>query len=86
MLGKSYHFLMGPETDPDAQRLIEGSLSADLFDGHPEVRCYRKDGSSFWAIVFIGPVLDADDNIVQHFVSFLDLTARRREAEHLRCC
>lgn len=84
VLGQSYHFLMGPETDPDAQAQIEGSFTAGLFDGHPEVRYYRKDGSSFWAIVFIGPVLDAAGTVTQHFVSLLDVTVRRQEERRLR--
>jgi two-component sensor histidine kinase len=56
-----------------------------LFDGLPdEVHYYRKDGKSFWAMVFIGPVLDADGRVTQHFVSFLDVTVRRQEEHRLR--
>jgi PAS domain S-box-containing protein len=85
VLGQSYHFLMGPETDLDAQAQIEASFRGGLFDGHPdEVRYYRKDGRSFWAVVFIGPVLDAAGKVTQHFVSFLDVTARRKEEWRLR--
>jgi len=85
VLGKSYHFLMGPETDPASQAQIEDSFRAGLFDGHPdEVRYYRKDGRSFWAIVFIGPVLDVAGDVTQHFVSFLDVTVRRQEERRLR--
>jgi PAS domain S-box-containing protein len=85
VLGQSYHFLMGPETDPDAQAQIEKSLRAGLFDGRPDgVRYYRKDGRSFWAVVFIGPVLDPSGNVTQHFVSFLDVTERKQEERRLR--
>jgi len=83
VLGQSYHFLMGPATDPDAQAQIEDTLSAGSFESHPEVRYYRKDGSSFWAIVFIGPVLDAAGKVTQHFVSFLDVTVQRQEERRL---
>ena len=69
---------------PDAQRLIEGSLSASLFDGHPGIRCYRKDGESFWAIVFIGPVLNADGHVMQHFVSFIRRHSPPAGGRHLR--
>ncbi len=51
--------MMGPETDPDARAQIDASFSAGFYDGHPEVRYYHKDGSSFWAIIFQGPALDA---------------------------
>ena len=84
VLGQSYHFLIGPETDPDARPQIAASFGAGLFDGLPEIRYYRKNGSSFWAVVFVGPVLAVDGTITQHFVSFLDVTARRHEERRLR--
>lgn len=84
VLGKNYHFLMGAETDPDARAQIEAAFRNGLYEGYPEVRYYHKDGSSFWATVFIGPVLNANGDITQHFVSFIDVTARRKEERHLR--
>ncbi len=84
VLGKGYHFLMGAETDPGAQAQIEAAFRSRLYGGYPEVRYYRKDHSSFWAVVFIGPVLDADGDIVQHFISFVDITDRRNEERRLR--
>ena len=76
--------MMGPETDPDAREQIDASFSAGFYDGHAEVRYYHKDGSSFWAIIFQGPALDAGGNVTHHFVSFIDVTGRRREERHLR--
>ena len=84
VLGKDCYFMMGPETDPDARAQIDASFSAGFYDGHPEVRYYHKDGSSFWAIIFQGPALDAGGNVTHHFVSFIDVTGRRREERHLR--
>ena len=66
------------------RRRISRLRSRRLFNGYPEVRYYRKDGRSFWAIVFIGPVLDPNGRITQHFVSFLDVTVRRREERRVR--
>ncbi len=70
VLGQDCYFLMGPETDPNARSQIEASFSGGFYDGHAEIRYYRKDGSSFWAIVFNGPVLDARGDVTHHFISF----------------
>ncbi len=84
VLGQSYHFLMGAETGPDARAQIEAAFRSRLYGGYPEVRYYRKDHSSFWAVVFIGPVLDANGDVAQHFISFVDVTDRRKEERRLR--
>jgi len=84
VLGQSYHFLMGSETDPDAREQIEAAFRSRMYGGYPEVRYYRKDHSSFWAVVFIGPVLDANGDVAQHFISFVDVTDRRKEERRLR--
>ena len=84
VLGQNYHFLMGTETNPDARAQIEAAFHSRSYGGYPEVRYYRKDHSSFWAVVFIGPVLDANGDIAQHFISFVDVTDRRKEESRLR--
>lgn len=43
-------------------------------DHGSEIRYRRKDGSMFWAAIFISPVLD-ESGVVQHFASFVDLTS-----------
>ncbi len=84
VLGQDCYFLMGPETDPGAQAQIEASFTGGFYDGHAEIRYYRKNRSTFWAVIFNGPVLDARGNVSHHFVSFLDVTGRREEERHLR--
>lgn len=81
IIGKDYHFMMGEDTDPDAISQIEKSfLESDLAKApYPEVQYYRKDGSQFWAIIFIGPVYD-EGVVINHFASFIDIT-RARNAE-----
>jgi two-component sensor histidine kinase len=44
-----------------------------------EVSYCRKDGSQFWAALFISPVRDEGGNIVQYFASFVDLTKHKDE-------
>jgi PAS domain S-box-containing protein len=83
LLGKPLDFLMADPAD-----LMAGAQSEATLPDGPEdtldVRCRRKDGGVFWAGVFIGPVRDARDEIVQHFVSITDLTRHKTEQEHLR--
>src|SRR5579863_1093667 len=65
VLGKSFNFLVANGSDAEALTRInaefEGSSSGT------EVLCRRKDGSEFWAAVFISPVRDAGGDIVQYF-------------------
>ena len=84
VLGQSYQFLMGAKTDPTELAQIEASFKGVFHHSYPEIRYCRKDGSTFWAIMFIGPVLDKNGVVVQHFVSFLDITVRRQEEDRLR--
>jgi len=53
------------------------------FEGNPksgtEIRYRRKDGSAFWAALFISPVRDEAGNIVQYFASYIDLTRHKEE-------
>jgi len=83
VLGRSYHFMMGPGTDPAAPAQIDAAFH-DSYDAYPEVRYYRKDGSEFWAVIFISPVFDENHTVVQHFASFLDITRRKRDEERHR--
>jgi putative addiction module CopG family antidote len=80
VLGRSYHFMMGLGTDPAAPAQIDAALH-DSYDAYPEVRYYRKDGSEFWAAIFISPIFDENHTVVQHFASFLDITRRKRDED-----
>ena len=44
-----------------------------------EVLCRRKDGSEFWAAVFLSPVRDAGADIVQYFASLIDQTKHKED-------
>ncbi|MBC9032146.1 PAS domain-containing protein [Sphingomonas sp. JC676] len=44
----------------------------------------RKDGSAFWASTFVSPVCDEGGEVVQHFVSLVDLTRHREERAHAK--
>ena len=73
VLGKSFNFLMANGSDAEALTRIKAEFEGSSSTG-TEVLCRRKDGSEFWAAVFISPVRDAGGDIVQYFASLVDLT------------
>jgi PAS domain S-box-containing protein len=83
VLGHSFNFLMAQGTDPRALALVEAAF--EVSDDHSsEIRYRRKDGSEFWAALFISPVRDESGDIVQHFGSFIDLTRHKEEQAQSR--
>jgi PAS domain S-box-containing protein len=78
VLGHSFNFLMARGADPKALAQVEAAfVSGD--DVGSEIRYRRKDGSVFWAALFISPVRDESGEVVQHFASFVDLTRHKQE-------
>jgi PAS domain S-box-containing protein len=81
ILGQSFSSLLAARTDADmaaqVSAVFEGSPDTD-----PEVHCRRKDGSDLWASVFVSPVRDKNGELLQHFVSFVDLTKHKRAQAH----
>lgn len=81
VLGQNFNFFMAQIADAEALALIhlefEGHSATDV-----EVRYRRKDGSEFWAAVLISPVKDEDGDVIQHFASFMDLTAYKEQQAH----
>jgi len=83
VLGESFNFLMAHAADAEALAKIEAEFQGKS-DGGSEIRYRRKDGSEFWAALFISPVRSEDGDIVQYFASFIDLTALKQEQAHSR--
>jgi PAS domain S-box-containing protein len=83
LLGHGFNFLLAQNADPKVLALVEAAF--DSRDDHsPEVRCRRKDGSEFWAALFISPVRDESRHVVQHFASLIDLTRHKEEQAQSR--
>ena len=78
VLGQRFNFMMA-RSDPKTLAQIEAEFEDGSSNSDPEIRCRRKDGSEFWASVFINPVRDESDVVVQHFVSVVDLTKYKGE-------
>ena len=83
VLGQGFNFLLAQGADEEALAKI-GDEFAGNSTGGTEVQYRRKDGSEFWADVFISPVRDDDGEIVQYFASFADLTKHKREQTQSR--
>jgi PAS domain S-box-containing protein len=83
VLGHSFNFLMAQGADAKALAAVEAAF--DGSDDHSsEVRYSRKDGSEFWAAIFISPVRDPSGNVIQYFASFIDLTRHKEEQAQSR--
>lgn len=84
VLGHSFNFLMAQGADPKALAAVEAAFDGS-HDYGSEVRYRRKDGSEFWAALFISPVRDEKSgDVIQHFASFIDLTRHKEEQAQSR--
>ena len=78
VLGQGFNFLLAHAADAEALTRIKAEFEGDSSSGS-EVLYRRKDGSEFWAGLFISLVRDEKDDIVQHFASLVDLTKHKDE-------
>ncbi|MGZ5894712.1 MAG: HWE histidine kinase domain-containing protein [Xanthobacteraceae bacterium] len=76
VLGKSFDFLLSHGADAEALARIKSEFEGTSDTG-TEILYRRKDGTEFWAAVFISPVRDEHGVIVQYFASFVDLTRHK---------
>lgn len=85
VLGQSFNFLMAQGASPDAMAEIEAAFAARSGSAADlQIHYRRKDGSGFWAAVFIHPVLNERGDVVQHFASFADVTRHKQEEDRCR--
>ncbi|MDP9423357.1 MAG: PAS domain S-box protein [Pseudomonadota bacterium] len=83
VLGHSFNFLMAQGADSKALAAVEAAFNVN--DDHSsEVRYCRKDGSEFWAALFISPVCGPTGGVIQYFASFIDLTQHKEEQAQSR--
>jgi PAS domain S-box-containing protein len=81
ILGQSFNSLLSWEADADATAQVNAAFKGSA-ETDPEVHCRRKDGTEFWASVFVSPVRDKNGELLQHFVSFVDLSKHKRALAH----
>lgn len=80
VLAKGFNSLLAAGCDKETVAQIDAAF--DGIDSDPEIHYERKDGSEFWASVFVSPVRDDAGTLVQHFVSFVDLTKHKQDQAH----
>lgn len=83
LLGLTFDALMTGCVDTETLAQLKTGFEGTS-DTDPEIHYRRKDGSEFWASVFISPVRDEGGDIVQHFISIVDLTRFRLEQTQSR--
>jgi PAS domain S-box-containing protein len=83
LLGQRFNSLLARGDDSDVIAKVNAAFK-DSSDTDPEIHLRRKDGSEFWASIFISPVRDRNGELVQHFVSFVDLTTHKQEQAQSR--
>jgi PAS domain S-box-containing protein len=81
VLGQSFNLLMARGSNAEALAHVQAAF-AGRSDGEPEFHYRRKDGSEFWASIFISPVPDGHGEVVQNFVSLVDLTRHHQSKIH----
>jgi PAS domain S-box-containing protein len=83
VLGQSFNFLMAQGADAEALAKIQAEFEGKSA-GNTEILYRRKDGSEFWAALFISPVRDERGDVFQYFASFIDLTKHKDDEAQSR--
>jgi PAS domain S-box-containing protein len=83
LLGQDFGFLLARGADRAALAQLAAEFEG-CSDSGWENDYRRKDGSAFWAAIFVSPVRDESGDVVQHFVSLVDLTKHQQERAHAR--
>lgn len=78
VLGRNCRFLQGPDTSAADVDVVRYGLAGRSDHVSVELLNYRKDGSTFWNQLSISPVVDEAGEVIYHFGSQKDVTARRR--------
>jgi diguanylate cyclase (GGDEF)-like protein/PAS domain S-box-containing protein len=82
-IGRNCRFLQGTDRDQPELDKIRRAI-ADQHDGQAQLRNYRKNGSLFWNMLYVTPVLDPRSGAVTHFVGVqYDITEIKRYQEEL---
>ncbi len=86
IIGNNCRFLQGPDTDPEAVSRIRKAIE-DEDVTVVELLNYRKNGTSFWNALHIGPIYNDNNELVYFFGSQWDVSdvrAARAEEQHAR--
>lgn len=73
VVGRNCRFLQGPGTDPEQVAKIRHAIATESVVV-VELLNYRKDGSSFWNALHLGPIYDDDGQLMYFFGSQWDVS------------
>jgi PAS domain S-box-containing protein len=79
VLAQSFNFLLAREKNHGDLEEIKAAFAGKEDDA--EVRYLHKDGSKFYATIFVHAVKDENGETVQHFVSLIDTTKHHQAQE-----
>jgi PAS domain S-box-containing protein len=82
IVGRNCRFLQGPDTDPASVEAIRKAIAAREVRV-VEILNYRKDGSTFWNSLHIGPVYDDAGELTHLYGSQWDVTDLVEERNRL---
>ncbi len=83
VLGREFRLLLADGIQEAAMVAVEAEFERD--DGvEREIHYRRKDGTEFWASMYVSPVYDDSGAVVQHFASFADLTQLKQDSDRCR--
>lgn len=80
LLAQSFDFLVANASDRDALDEIAAAFAGKKVCS--DTRYRRKNGSTFYATIFVSPVRDEAGNIYQHFISLVDTTKHELARKH----
>ncbi|MFN6500192.1 MAG: MHYT domain-containing protein [Nostoc sp. DedQUE01] len=83
LLGCSYQFLQGPDTDPDTITELDQAIEAAR-ECQVVLKSYRKDGSHFWCELTVSPVPDVFGQTINFVGVLAEITSRKETEEELR--
>lgn len=77
ILAQEFNFLLAQDTESGVLANIAAAFGGDDVDQEAYFR--RKNESNFWAALFVSPVYDSAGNVVEHFVSLVDMSKHKDE-------
>lgn len=86
IIGRNCRFLQGPQTDEEPLRQIRDAIAEEDVIV-VELLNYRKDGTTFWNALHLGPIYDDEGELAYFFGSQWDVSdvrAARSEERHAR--
>jgi diguanylate cyclase (GGDEF)-like protein/PAS domain S-box-containing protein len=77
LVGRPLELLLHPDDAVTARNRIGALARAELGSYQAERRFVRRDGTTVWALVNVGPVHDAEGNVEHFFAQVQDITDRK---------